>query len=34
VWLSSYVPFILLAVAFAISLFVRLDGGKEERHGG
>jgi len=24
----------LLLIAFAISLFVRLDGGKEERHGG
>lgn len=31
VWLSSYVPFGLLAIAFAISLFVRLDKGKEER---
>ncbi|OUM94790.1 MAG: MFS transporter [Thermobacillus sp. ZCTH02-B1] len=34
VWLSSYVPFGLLAIAFAISLFVRLGGGREEQHEG
>jgi len=34
VWLSSYIPFMLLLVAFVISLFVRLDGGKVGRHDG
>ena len=34
VWLSSYVPFGLLAVAFVISLFVRLEEGRGKEHGG
>jgi len=33
-WLSSYIPFVLLLIAFAISLFVKLEGGKGGRHDG